>query len=741
MEYLLWLLLLVAGLSLFQKLNVAIGKIELLRRELDELKKTLAEDAPSCPPVPSQPAVMNREEPVVSAQVPEETPPPVPAGLRQSPSVPPPVPRQPRPFTPESPGRPVFDYEKFIGENLFGKIGILVLVVGVGLFVKYAIDNEWIGEVARTTLGFLAGAALLGIGFFLRKSYRAFSSLLSGGGFAVFYVTVAMAYHYYALFSRPSAFALLVFLTLLMSLLALWYDRRELASVALVGGFVAPFLVSEGMGDLLVLFTYLTILNTGMFSLSFYKRWGELPVFCLLLTWYLVGVSLYTVGFADWPVSRLSGLLGFLVAYYLMFQYSVLLVLRMEHRWTDWALLGMPVLNSLFFFGAAHEVMLSLGGLSAYPFLPPLFTALVNGGLYAYFYRRGPSYRWLRQVLLGLIALALVGLVPLQFGEAFITFCWATEMLFAVWLYVRSGNRLFYAVAWLLLVGTFLSCAGDWLTADPTAPAFRNGRFLTSLYVVLAAALSGYGLYRRGETLYRWFLGSAWVLAYLVSVVESCFLFPGENEQFGAVSFLTVAYLAVWTGLSERFPWLSGRYGSWNLYGPVIPTGLFLLDALFLALDQTVSVTAQFCFWLTAGTLVAYLAFEWRIFCRRCDYRAKSAMLPTVFVSALAVVLWLAVIDRILRQAGFTYETSAGWSVSLAVAAFVQMALGMRLHWRSMRWVSLGTFALVLLKLLAVDLWLLPTVGKVAVFLVLGVALLVLSFLYQKLKKSLFGGE
>lgn len=50
------------------------------------------------------------------------------------------------------------NYEKFIGENLFGKIGILVLVVGVGLFVKYAIDKDWINETMRTILGFVAGA-------------------------------------------------------------------------------------------------------------------------------------------------------------------------------------------------------------------------------------------------------------------------------------------------------------------------------------------------------------------------------------------------------------------------------------------------------------------------------------------------------------------------------------------------------------------------------------------------------
>ena len=53
------------------------------------------------------------------------------------------------------------NYEKFIGENLFGKIGILIFVIGVGFFVKYAIDKNWINETFRTVLGFLTGAVLL----------------------------------------------------------------------------------------------------------------------------------------------------------------------------------------------------------------------------------------------------------------------------------------------------------------------------------------------------------------------------------------------------------------------------------------------------------------------------------------------------------------------------------------------------------------------------------------------------
>lgn len=73
------------------------------------------------------------------------------------------------------------DYEKYIGENLFGKIGILVLVVGMGLFVKYAIDKNWINEVFRTVLGFAVGGGLLFLSQRLKKTYRTFSSLLAGG--------------------------------------------------------------------------------------------------------------------------------------------------------------------------------------------------------------------------------------------------------------------------------------------------------------------------------------------------------------------------------------------------------------------------------------------------------------------------------------------------------------------------------------------------------------------------------
>ena len=56
--------------------------------------------------------------------------------------------------------RPQRNFEKYVGEKLFAKIGILVLIAGVGFFVKYAIESGWLSETVRTALGYAVAAAL-----------------------------------------------------------------------------------------------------------------------------------------------------------------------------------------------------------------------------------------------------------------------------------------------------------------------------------------------------------------------------------------------------------------------------------------------------------------------------------------------------------------------------------------------------------------------------------------------------
>ncbi len=163
------------------------------------------------------------------------------------------------------------DLEKFIGENLINKIGILILVLGISYFVKYAIDKDWINEPARVGIGMLSGALIMGVAHKLRQKYAAFSSVFVAGAIAVFYFTIGIAFHSYHLFGQTTAFIIMVLITIFSWLISLSYDRKELAVLSLIGGFAVPFMVSTGQGNYVTLFTYILILNIGILALAYYK--------------------------------------------------------------------------------------------------------------------------------------------------------------------------------------------------------------------------------------------------------------------------------------------------------------------------------------------------------------------------------------------------------------------------------------------------------------------------------------
>jgi uncharacterized membrane protein len=165
------------------------------------------------------------------------------------------------------------DMEKFIGENLVSKIGIAILVLAIGFFVKYAIDQNWIGPVGRVAIGILCGGILVAIAHKLRNSYKSFSSVLAGGGLAVFYFTITLGYHQFQLFSQTAAFIIMIVITAFAVVLSILYNKQELAIIALIGGFAAPFLVSDGSGNYKTLFIYLIVLNSGLLVIAYNKAW------------------------------------------------------------------------------------------------------------------------------------------------------------------------------------------------------------------------------------------------------------------------------------------------------------------------------------------------------------------------------------------------------------------------------------------------------------------------------------
>src|SRR5690606_12635358 len=111
---------------------------------------------------------------------------------------------------------------------------------------------------------------------------------------------------------------LMVLITGFTILLSLGYNRIELAVLAILGGFGAPFMVSTGDGNYIVLFTYMLILNAGMLVLAYFKKWRIVNVVCYVVTIIIFGAWLST-RFPTDNTSMIIGGLVFATVFYLVF--------------------------------------------------------------------------------------------------------------------------------------------------------------------------------------------------------------------------------------------------------------------------------------------------------------------------------------------------------------------------------------------------------------------------------------
>ena len=638
------------------------------------------------------------------------------------------------------------NYEKFIGENLFGKIGILVFVIGVGFFVKYAIDKDWINETLRTVLGFLTGSALLVVAERLQKKYRTFSSLLAGGAFAVFYLTVAIAFHFYHLFPQTVAFTILIAITLFMSILSILYDRRELAIISLVGGFLAPFLVSTGNGNYLVLFTYMSILNLGMFGLSIYQKWGELPVIAFVFTYVVMGIFLLT-GFTTGSTHISVHLFIFATLFYFIFLLPILSILRVEAVKKNRGLLLVIITNNFIYLLLGILFLRNMGLPFKSEGLLSLLIAIINLVLVIWLRMSKKDYKFLIYAMLGLVLTFVSITIPIQLDGNYITLFWAAEMVLLLWLYVKSKIGVYERATQVLMGLTLVSYLMDiynvLMTSSSSETIFLNSSFATSLFVGLATGAFALlmGRYRSLFTEARYLRYTPWnsimllaaaAILYYTFMAEFALHLAGATRS-GMMLAFTSAAIFILSYFKKRFPIKQYTIPYLTAMGMNV-----LIYAINIWGDQWVytSLTPALLRWLAAAFVIANLYYVARQY-----YTLIGLKTPfTVYLNVLALFLWLTMARSFLLQAGVE-DFDAGFSVSLSIAGFIQMALGMRLHQKVLRIISLSTFGIVLLKLILKDLWAMPTIGKIIVFIILGLILLILSFLYQKLKDVLFKND
>jgi uncharacterized membrane protein len=154
-----------------------------------------------------------------------------------------------------------FRLENFIGLRLIHFVGIVVLVIGLSIGVKYAIDKQLISEIARIVLAYSAGIILYLLSWRLKKKYQLFSAILFSGAVASLYFTTYSAFVYYGFFSFAVTFLLMVGFTVYTAYESIHYNRQEIAVLGMVGAYGIPFLISANAERADLFFSYIILIN------------------------------------------------------------------------------------------------------------------------------------------------------------------------------------------------------------------------------------------------------------------------------------------------------------------------------------------------------------------------------------------------------------------------------------------------------------------------------------------------
>ncbi len=677
------------------------------------------------------------------------------------------------------------DLEKFVGENLINKIGIAILVLGIGYFVKFAIDQEWINEVGRVAIGITAGAILLGLAHRLRQTFTAFSSVLVGGGLTVMYFTIAIAFHSYGIFSQTVAFAIMVIITGFGVLLTLAYNRVELAVITLVGGFATPFMVSSGAGNYAVLFTYILILDVGMLVLSYFKKWTLVYLLAYGFTVLLFG-SWLTNSIMTLPNPPYAGALLFASLFYMVF-FVMNLLYNLKNKATFSAIdIGLLLSNTALYFAAGMTALAHIDG-GRWQGLFTVALGVVNFGVAQLLYRRPGTDRTLIYLLIGLVVTFGSLAIPVQLEGNFITMFWALEAVLLLWLAQKSGLRLMATssiiVTALMLVSLFM----DWsdlygLTSTTPLPILLNKAFITSV-VAIAGLLGVRWLLARQETpfsfwsaelsvaQYRRLLGYVTlVVIYLAGALETDYqavvhygFGPNRLALSGAYTMLIAFVLLLLAYRNGARNWLvqAASLGAlalliyvfafapaplsvvedfahgdepslagfgWHYVGLVAVIGiLVLLNLTISRLDLLPGKVTRYWPW-ALGFMVVYTA-SWELFNHLAFVNFSGTPLAKTNTQH---ALLNDQFDAVLSQVN-----KVGLPILWGVCAFIFMYLGLSRRNRNYRILSLVLFGLTLAKLFLYDIRGISEGGRIAAFIVLGVLLLVISFMYQRIKKLL----
>ncbi len=392
--------------------------------------------------------------------------------------------------------------ESRIGSQWFNRVGILAVLIGMAWFLKFAIDNHWIGPLGRVLIGLIVGAGLVAWSErFRSRGYAVFSYSLKAIGSGVLYLSLWAAFSLYQLVPAGAAFAAMVLVTAFNGFMAWVQDAELLGLYAIVGGLSTPLLLSTSENHEATLFTYLLVIDIVVLILVALKPWSRL----LFMTF--LGSLVFYVAWATEYYTDAQGLRTafFLACFFVVFAFAPRLVQRRLNDdthvagWDSLAVVLLPLANAAWGFLGFYVILDRPGSDWAQAWLSVAFAAFYLLLLRMPEHGRFKSSPALLSGLHLAIAVAFLTIaIPLKAHSRWITTGWLVEGAALLWIASRNRSRLLRVLAILCLILGLCAL----ITINPAAsltPVF-NQRFATYCVAIAVCAFAGWVAMRARTT-------------------------------------------------------------------------------------------------------------------------------------------------------------------------------------------------------------------------------------------------
>jgi uncharacterized membrane protein len=364
--------------------------------------------------------------------------------------------------------------EVAVGQKWLLGTGVLILIIGIGFFLKYAFDQEWIGPAVRISIGFVSGVLLLlGASICHRRKLRGLDVGIGAVGLGTLYLTSYAACQVDHLLPATLALLLILLTTAIGASLAALWDSQAVAILTFLGGYLAPLLFASAQFDPWLFLGYLFILTVGGQILAYAKDWKHLYFSAAALTWVSLAVWSQRDYRKNWFLET------FVFTQILFVAYSVMpfvrAALREEKSWSRGFLLA--VVNGLFCCWYSESLLnydKSAGSLVS------LSYAVGTLALALLFWRGRTPTRMSSWLIAQAAVFLLVFSEQILTNSSWVTVFWAAELVILYWSAAKSNDQTLLFVTFLiglLVVLQYFVTTNDFIFGPAVAASFTEGVF------------------------------------------------------------------------------------------------------------------------------------------------------------------------------------------------------------------------------------------------------------------------